>query len=75
VSLDPPVRGLLTAIVELEGGTRDLPHDDRDAIFAYLGGLLGTVVRGDASVQHAIEVLRGDGWQLLLPDPRRPSRR
>jgi hypothetical protein len=72
---DPSTAGLLTAVVDLDAKTRDMPDADRSTLFAYLGGLLGSVVRGDASVRHATEVLGGDGWRQLLPVPRRPSRR
>jgi hypothetical protein len=73
--MDPSTASLLAAVVDLDAKTRALSGDDRSTVFAYLGGLLGTVVRGDASMLHAIEVLGGDGWQLLLPEQRRPSRR
>jgi hypothetical protein len=75
MTLDPTAADLLAAVVDLDAKTRALSDADRSTVFAYLGGLLGTVVRGDASMLHAVEVLRGDGWQLLLPDPRRPARK
>jgi hypothetical protein len=75
MTLDPAAASLLAAVVDLDAKTRNLSAADRSTVLAYLGGLLGTVIRGDASMLHAIEVLRGDGWQLLLPEERRPSRR
>jgi hypothetical protein len=75
MTLDPAATTyLLAAIVDLDAKTRNLPDADRSTLFAYLGGLLNTVVRGTSSVEHVTEVLHQQGWQVVLPDPRRPSR-
>jgi hypothetical protein len=72
--LDPPVRDLLAAVVELEKATRGLADADRSTVFAYLGGLLGGVIGGTASMQGVTQVLAEGGWRLLS-DPRQPARR
>jgi hypothetical protein len=74
MTLDLSTADLLALIVELDAKTRYLPDDDRSTVFAYLGGLLNTVVRGTSSVEHVTEVLREQGWHVLLPDPRQPRK-